>query len=215
MPGIDELVAKAQTRIKSGIVAYDALERLRANRNDAEARASLTAHSHDLGYALLLKRYLSDPRKADDATIAKAAADTVPGVVPLFWSFRIMVALGFYFIFLFAVAFWYVSHLDFSRKWLLRAFLWSLPLPWLAAELGWFVAEYGRQPWAIDGVLPTFLASSSTSTGQVLFTLAGFVLFYSSLAVVDLILMLKYVRMGPVAALGLEHSPAPSTATAS
>jgi cytochrome d ubiquinol oxidase subunit I len=215
MPGIDELVAKAQTRIKSGIVAYDALERLRANRGDAEARASLTAHSHDLGYALLLKRYLSDPRKADDATIAKAAADTVPGVVPLFWSFRIMVALGFYFIFLFAVAFWYVSHLDFSRKWLLRTFLWSLPLPWLAAELGWFVAEYGRQPWAIDGVLPTSLASSSTSAGQVLFTLAGFVLFYSSLAVVDLILMLKYVRMGPVAALGLEHSPAASTATAS
>jgi Cytochrome bd terminal oxidase subunit I len=64
----------------------------------------------------------------------------VPGVLPLFWSFRIMVALGFYFIFLFAAAFWFTSKLDFSQRWLLRLFVWSLPLPWLSAELGWFVA---------------------------------------------------------------------------
>ena len=215
MPGIDDLVAQAQGRIKSGLVAYDALERLKANRNDTKVRVDLETHAHDLGYALLLKRYVSDPRKADDAMIAKAAADTVPGVVPLFWTFRIMVALGFYFIFLFAAAFWYTSKLDFSRTWLLRVFLWSLPLPWLAAELGWFVAEYGRQPWAIDGVLPTFFASSSVSTAQVLFTLSGFVLFYSSLAVVDFILMRKYVRMGPVEALGQDSSPALRPANAS
>ncbi len=201
MPGIDELVAKAQVRIKNGIAAYDALERLKLNRADTAARADLLARVDDLGYALLLKRYIADPRKADAGMIAKAAADTVPGVVPLFWTFRIMVALGFYFIALFAMAFWYTSKLDFSRKWLLRMFLWSLPLPWVAAELGWFVAEYGRQPWVIDGVLPTFLAVSSVSTGQVLFTLSGFVLFYSALAVVDFVLMRKYVLMGPVEAL--------------
>ena len=110
--------------------------------------------------------------------IAKAAADTVPGVLPLCWTFRIMVALGFYFIFLFAAAFWYTSKLDFSRKWLLRAFLWSLPLPWLAAELGWFVAEYGRQPWAIDGVLPRHSSRlPRCRAAQVLFTFSGFVLF--------------------------------------
>ena len=114
-----------------------------------------------------------------------------------------MVALGFYFIALFAVLFWNVSHRNFSRRWLLRLALWSLPLPWIAAELGWIVAEYGRQPWAIDGVLPTFLAASSVSAAQVLFTLAGFVLFYSSLLVVDIVLMRKYIRMGPVEALGL------------
>ena len=213
--GIDELVARAQTRIKSGIVAYDALERVKANRSDTKARIDLETHAHDLGHALLLKRYVPDPRKADDAQIAKAAADTVPGVVPLFWTFRIMVALGFYFIALFAAAFYYTSKLDFSRTWLLRLFLWSLPLPWLAAELGWFVAEYGRQPWAIDGVLPTFLASSSVSLAQILFTLCGFVLFYSSLAVVDFILMRKYVRMGPVEALGQDSSAALRPANAS
>ena len=122
-----------------------------------------------------------------------------------------MVALGFYFIAFFALWFWDVSHRDFSRRWLQRIAVWSLPLPWVAAELGWVVAEYGRQPWAIDGVLPTFLASSSVSAAQVLFTLCGFVLFYSALLVVDIVLMRKYILMGPVEALGL-GSPAPALA---
>ena len=101
------------------------------------------------------------------------------------------------------------ARLDFSRRWLLRLCLWTLPLPWVSAELGWFVAEYGRQPWAIDGVLPTFLGSSSVSAAQVLFTLSGFVLFYSVLLVIDVVLMRKYVRMGPVEALGPpDYAPA-------
>jgi cytochrome bd ubiquinol oxidase subunit I len=203
IPGIDDLVAHAEERIRSGLFAYEALEKIKQNRGDSQAATQLREHAADLGYALLLKRYVADPRTADAATIARAAGDTVPKVGPLFWSFRIMVACGFYFIALFAVVFWDASHRNFSRPWLLRLTLWSLPLPWIAAELGWIVAEYGRQPWAIDGVLPTFLAVSSVSTAQVLFTLTGFVLFYSSLLVVDIMLMLRYVRMGPVRALGL------------
>jgi cytochrome d ubiquinol oxidase subunit I len=203
VPGINDLVAHAEERIRNGLSAYDALEKLKQSRADSAAAAQLREHAADLGYALLLKRYVSDPRTADAATIRRAAGDTVPNVAPLFWSFRIMVALGFYFIGLFALAFWHASHYDFSRRWLLRLMLWSLPLPWVAAELGWVVAEYGRQPWAIDGVLPTFLAVSSVSAAQVLFTLAGFVLFYSSLLVVDIMLMLRYIRMGPLGALGL------------
>ena len=121
----------------------------------------------------------------------------------MFFSFRIMVGLGFYFIALFAFIFWDASHRNFSRRWLLHLILWSLSLPWIATELGWIVAEYGRQPWAIDGVLPTFLAVSSVSVAQVLFTLTGFVLFYSSLLVVDVILMRKYICIGPIGALGL------------
>src|SRR5271155_5623262 len=69
------------------------------------------------------------------------------------------------------------------------ASLWSLPLPWLAAELGWIVSEYGRQPWAIEGVLPTFLGVSGTDAHNVLASLLGFILFYSSLALADLYLM--------------------------
>jgi cytochrome bd ubiquinol oxidase subunit I len=203
LPGIDDLVLRAQQRIRNGLIAYDALERLKQNRGDDAARTRLREHASDLGYALLLKRHVADPRTADPATIARAAAETVPAVGPLFWSFRIMVGLGFYFIALFALIFWDASHRNFSRRWLLHVMLWSLPLPWIAAELGWIVAEYGRQPWAIDGVLPTFLAVSSVSAAQVLFTLTGFVLFYSALLVVDVILMLRYIRMGPAQTLGL------------
>ena len=86
--------------------------------------------------------------------------------------------------------------------------LWSLPLPWLAIELGWIVAEYGRQPWAIEGVLPTALGVSSVSASQVATSLAGFVLFYSALAIVDAVLMFRYARKGPDG-LGMwpEHAP--------
>ena len=125
----------------------------------------------------------------------------MPNVTAIFWSFRVMGALGFYFIALFAVTFWRVSKRQFDRRGLQTVLLWSWPLPWIAAEFGWVVAEYGRQPWAIDGVLPTALGSSALSLPQVIFTLCGFVLFYSSLLVVEIILMRKYIRMGPVEAL--------------
>ena len=72
-----------------------------------------------------------------------------------------------------------------------------IPAPWLAAELGWFVAEFGRQPWTVDGVLPTALSASSLSVGDLLITLTGFVVFYTVLFVIEMGLMLKYIRKGP------------------
>jgi cytochrome d ubiquinol oxidase subunit I len=63
--------------------------------------------------------------------------------------------------------------------------------------LGWIVAEYGRQPWAVDGVLPTFLGASHTSAGNVWLSLAGFVIFYSALAVVDAFLIVRTIKQGP------------------
>jgi cytochrome d ubiquinol oxidase subunit I len=198
MPGIDELVGVAKGRIVQGIQAYDAMLVLREDKNNAQAKATLAAHDTDMGYALLLKRYVDDPRKATPEDIQKAADSTIPNVPVLFWSFRIMVGCGFYFIALFGLSFWKASkrQLD-SQRWYLKLALWSLPLPWLAAEMGWIVAEYGRQPWAIEGVLPTALGVSSVTSGQVLASLGGFVLFYTALAIVDVTLMLKFARKGP------------------
>jgi len=141
---------------------------------------------------------MADPAQATAADVQRAAAGTIPNVPLLFWAFRIMVGCGMYFIALFAWSFWLASkrRLD-AKRWYLKLALWSLPLPWLAAELGWIVAENGRQPWAIEGVLPTALGVSSVSAGQVLFSLIGFVTFYTALAVVDVVLMLKYTRRGP------------------
>jgi cytochrome d ubiquinol oxidase subunit I len=198
LPGIKDLVAHAEERIRNGLVAYDALEKLRAAPANAAERSRLDATGVDLGYALLLKKIRPDIANATADQIAQAAWSTVPAVSPLFWSFRIMVGLGFYFIALFAVAFVVASKRRLTQY---RGLLWiallSLPLPWIAAELGWIVAEVGRQPWVIEGVLPTFLAVSSISAANVWTTLIGFVVFYSSLAVVDVFLMVKTVKAGP------------------
>jgi cytochrome d ubiquinol oxidase subunit I len=198
LPGIHQLVDEAEQRIGNGLKAYAAMQRLRVDRNDASARTLFDANKADLGYALLLKRTLDDPTQATRADVQRAAASTIPNVPVLFWSFRIMVGCGLYFIALFAYSFWLASkrRLD-AQRWYLKLALWSLPLPWVAIELGWIVAEYGRQPWAISGVLPTALGVSSVSAGQVLFSIIGFVVFYTALAVVDAILMLRYARKGP------------------
>jgi len=198
VPGIFELVAGARQRIERGIPAYAALQALRSDPKNDDARAALEAGAADLGYALLLRRYVSNPAQATAAQIDKAAWDTVPSVGWLFWSFRIMVGLGLFFIALFAYGFYQAMRRRCdARPWFLKLALWSLPLPWIAAELGWFVAEHGRQPWAIEGVLPTFLAVSPIATGNVVLSLCGFVLFYSTLAVVDVFLLVKYIRLGP------------------
>jgi cytochrome bd ubiquinol oxidase subunit I len=198
IPGINELVATARERIVSGIEAHAALQRLRRDPTDAAARARFAAHRADLGYGLLLLRTHDDPASATAAEIETAAVSTIPNVPVLFWSFRIMVALGFFFIALFAIAFFLSAKQRLDRyRGFLRVALLALPLPWLAAELGWIVAEYGRQPWAIDGVLPTFLGVSATSTGNVVLSLAGFVVLYTALALVDAFLMLRMIRRGP------------------
>jgi cytochrome bd ubiquinol oxidase subunit I len=146
----------------------------------------------------LLKLYVEDPRTATPEMVAEAAWDTVPPVAPLFWTFRLMVALGFFFIAVFAYAFWLVARRQHSaHRWFLWTCLLSIPLPWVASELGWFVAEFGRQPWVIDSVLPTFLAVSSLSYGAVLTTLIGFVVIYSTLAVIEVGLLRKIILAGP------------------
>ena len=73
-----------------------------------------------------------------------------------------------------------------------------IPMPWIAAEMGWFVAEFGRQPWTVSGVLPTAMSVSHLSVADVLFTLAGFILFYTVLFVIEVSLMVKYIRKGPL-----------------
>ena len=213
VPGIDELVHDAYLRIKDGLVAYDTLLAIKKAPHDEALRAKLDSHVGNLGYALLLKRERPDIENATEAEIRKAAASTIPDVPVLFWSFRVMVGLGFFFIALFATAFWLSARCRLDRyRWFLRVAFWSLPLPWIAAELGWIVAEYGRQPWVIEGVLPTALGVSSTDVGNVLFSLIGFALFYSALLVVDLFLLTKYIRLGPDEALAPPARAVPAAA---
>lgn len=194
--GLKDLRAESAERIKSGMIAYGELQKLRAG--DLSAKPLFEAHKADLGYGLLLKKYTDKVADADAATIAKAANDTIPKVAPLFWTFRVMVACGFTMLFVFAMSFYYcATRVADQKRWLMRMAVWCIPLPWIAAETGWFVAEVGRQPWTISGVLPTHMSVSSLSSDQLWFSIAGFAVFYTVLLVIELYLMLKYVKLGP------------------
>lgn len=212
--GIFDLVAKAQDRIENGIKAYDAVERLKVDRNDLAAREAFAINKDDLGYAMLLKRFVADPRKATPQQIEQAAWSTVPNVPVMFWVFRVMAGLGFFFIAFFGFAFYMASVRRFGmregiRRNFLRVAVWIIPLPWIAAEFGWVLAEIGRQPWAIDGVLPTFLGASSLTVPQLWTTIVGFTLLYGILAVIEVRLMLAAIRKGPVEQHEDDDAPQP------
>jgi cytochrome d ubiquinol oxidase subunit I len=196
--GIIELKKEAEGRIQNGIVAYELLQKLRAGDRSPETRRAFELRKKDLGYGLLLKKYTPNVVDATPEQIRRAAADTIPRIAPLFWSFRIMVGIGLVLLFLFAAAFYLLAVRNLApQRWLLELALWSMPLPWIAAELGWIVAEYGRQPWTIAEVLPTFLSVSNIPVSNVYASLAGFIAFYTALLVVEVYLLLKYIRLGP------------------
>lgn len=198
IPGIKEIIAENIGRIRNGREAVIALETLRQDRTDAQAQAAMKKYGDDLGFGLLLKSYVPDVRKATEEDIAHAARETIPRVTPMFWSFRIMVFCGCMLLLLLVVAFYASVRNNFAEKrWLLKWVFWSLPLPWLACEAGWFVAEYGRQPWTVYGVLPTNLSASSLTASSLWGSIFGFVTLYSILLTVEVYLMVRFSRQGP------------------
>jgi len=126
------------------------------------------------------------------------AADRPP-VLPIFLSFRAMVGLAFLFLGLGAWA-WWVRKRPLEHPLLLKLLPWTIALPYLANELGWTVAELGRQPWIVYGIMRTSDAVSPVSAGQVMATLVGFVLLYTLLGAVDFFLLFKLARKGPAPA---------------
>ncbi|WP_322067095.1 cytochrome ubiquinol oxidase subunit I [Burkholderia ubonensis] len=196
--GIRELRADAVKRIRRGQQAYAALQEIRNGSRNAAALEAWRRYENDLGFGLLLKKYTSSVVDATDAQIDSAARDTIPRVAPMFWAFRCMAGLGLWLLILFGCAFYFLARRNVApQRWLMRLALWSIPIPWIAAEFGWFVAEYGRQPWTISGVLPTFLSASSASRGDLYFSLGGLACIYTLLLGIELFLMFKYARRGP------------------
>ncbi|TDR44935.1 cytochrome bd-I ubiquinol oxidase subunit 1 apoprotein [Tahibacter aquaticus] len=196
--GLKDLSAEHERRIRNGMHAYAALQQVRANPADAAAKARLKELSDDLGYGLLLKRHAPNVVDATEAQIALAVRDALPPVKPLFWAFRIMVGAGFFMLVVFVLALVSSSRRAIMRqRWLLKLAVVAIPMPWIASEMGWLVAELGRQPWTVAEVLPTWMSVSSLSVGDLVFSLCGFVLLYTALLVVELYLMLKFARKGP------------------
>jgi cytochrome d ubiquinol oxidase subunit I len=196
--GISELREENEAKIREGMVAYAALEKLRGGDTSDAARAAFEKTKEKLGYGLLLKKYTLNVTDATEDQIKLAAHDTIPKVAPMFWTFRIMVAIAFIILFIFSASFYYTAKRTIAKqRWLLKLALYCMPLPWIAAELGWIVAEYGRQPWTISGILPTNLSTSNLDPSSVYFSLASFVGLYTLLLVAEMYLMFKYARLGP------------------
>jgi len=125
--------------------------------------------------------------------------DLRPPVMPTYLSFRAMVGLGTYFILasLAALFLSYRKNLE-EHRFFLILLVFSIPLPYIANQLGWIVAEMGRQPWIVYGVLKTADAvSKNISTIQVVMSLLGFTVLYGGLGVIDIYLLAKYARKGP------------------
>lgn len=196
--GLKDIINANEDRIKRGQIAFSLLEKIRSGDQSAYTVQQFKNERQYLGYGLLLKRYTNDPTTATDSQIKAAAQASVPKSAPLFWAFRVMVLCSVIMLFVFVAAFYYNARRTIILKpWLLKLALWSIPLPWIACECGWIVAEYGRQPWAIGEILPTFLGVSSISSAEIWTSLIGFIILYSLLLVVELYLMIKYTRLGP------------------
>ena len=198
LPGIMDLVAQGRLKIADGIQAYAALQVLQNDPTNVQAQITLREHERNLGYALLLKNIDPTVVNATPAQINQAALSLIPSsVAGLFWAFRVMVGCGFFFIALFITAFVLAARRKLQTPWFLKLAFISLPLPWVACEVGWFVAEHGRQPWVIEGILPTSLGTSSLAASDLWTSIAGFAIFYTTLACVEVYLMIKFIRLGP------------------
>lgn len=196
--GLDTLQQEAARRIENGIPAVQALQTLSQHPHDADALARFKAHEQDLGYGFLVQRYAPDVGKATPEQIRQAAQDSVPPVAAVFWSFRFMVAFGLLMLAFFVLAMIYTLRNRVQHKrWFLRAAVWMIPIPFLANEVGWLVAELGRQPWTVFDVLPTWMSASTHSVGYMVFSLAGFLLLYTVFIVIEMILMVRAIRQGP------------------
>lgn len=209
VPGFDTLRAEAAKRIENGIPAVEALQALAHDPHDAAALAQFRAHEADLGYGFLMQRYAPDLAHVTSAQIHAATRGIEPPVAAVFWSFRFMVAFGLLLLAYFVLAVLYtlrnrVQH----QRWFLWVALWMIPVPFLANEAGWLVAELGRQPWTVFGILPTFMSASTHGVGYMAFSLAGFLVLYTAFIVVEMYLMVRAVRRGPG-----ESAPKPDAAS--
>jgi cytochrome d ubiquinol oxidase subunit I len=124
--------------------------------------------------------------------------DVIPNIPIAFYSFRLMVMLGFLFIMIFALAIYFLFRGTISKnRWFLWIALLSIPLPYIASELGWILAEMGRQPWIIQDLMPVSKAVSQISTGSVITTFILFAVLFTVLLISEISIMIKQIKTGP------------------
>jgi cytochrome bd ubiquinol oxidase subunit I len=200
VPGVNDLVdgnavrgfIPVRDKIERGKLAREKLAELKTARDkgDTARYAMLKAEFNDNNFKDNYFRYfgygfLNDPNSV------------IPNVPLAFYSFHIMVILGFFFLLLMIlfVINIYRNNLE-NKKFLLRLAIFSIPLAYLAGQAGWMVAEMGRQPWVIQDLLPTVAAVSHINTTSVQVTFCLFAVLFTSLLVAELSIMFKQIKTG-------------------
>ena len=131
------------------------------------------------------------------ASITKPA-DVIPDVPVSFYSFHVMVLLGFYFILVFSLALLFLFRNALTKKrWFLWTLLFSIPLPYIAGELGWVLAEMGRQPWIVQDLMPVTTAVSQINSGAVISTFIMFAVLFTMLLFAEISIMIRQIKIGP------------------
>ncbi|ACJ19059.1 cytochrome ubiquinol oxidase subunit I [Coxiella burnetii] len=198
VPGALELMKGYKQRIENGMLAYGAMRKMLEAKATPQDRSLYNRYKNDLGFGFLLDRYNPRVVNSTPAEIEAATRDTIPNMAIAFWSFRFMFGLWGLMLLLLIFGFFYCYRNTLTQHRLfLRCALYAIPLPFLAAEFGWILAESGRQPWSVHEILPTFMSVSTISVSTVMTSLLGYIAFYSSLFVIELFLMFKYARRGP------------------
>jgi cytochrome d ubiquinol oxidase subunit I len=124
--------------------------------------------------------------------------DVVPDVPSTFYSFHLMVILGFLFILIFSMALYFLFKGTITEtRWFLWIALLSIPLPYIAGELGWILTEMGRQPWIIQDLMPVSGAVSKISSGSVIITFVLFAVLFTVLLISEISIMVKQIKTGP------------------
>ena len=195
VPGVNDLIyghpargiPSAQSRIDTGKIALTALNRYREVRKSGDTssldsiRAVLMTHYARMGYG-----HFNNPR------------DIIPNVPLTFYTFHIMVLLGGWFILLCALVLFLLLFRQVEKyRFLLRMIILSFPLAFVASWSGWIVAEVGRQPWAVQDLMPVSVATSHLNTNSVIITFCMFALLFTALLIAEIKIMLTAIKNGP------------------
>lgn len=195
VPGINDLVngnadhtiLSAEEKISRGKVAISALTAYKDAKtmsNTAVADSALKVFEKN--YSYLGYGYLNDPKSI------------IPNVPMTFYSFHIMVILGFYFIaFFLLIIFLLIKKKIEEKRFWLRLGIGSFPLAFIASVSGWIVAEVGRQPWAIQDLLPTAIATSNLDASAVQITFFLFAALFTVLLIAEIKIMITQIKSGP------------------
>jgi cytochrome d ubiquinol oxidase subunit I len=201
VPGIYDLVngndsqgiMPVSEKINRGRTARDLLAEYKTARqnNDLQKSESIAGMFRD-------KKFIDSYFRYFGYAFLGKPEDVVPNVKVSFYTFHLMVMLGFYFILVFTLAIFFLFRGTLNKnRWFLWVALCSILLPYVAGEMGWVLAEMGRQPWIIQDLMPVSAAVSQIGPGSVITTFILFAVLFTLLLIAEISIMIRQIKLGP------------------